>query len=251
MGLSEGVAPMSSSGSREDRPTPTSVSVIHEPPMRRLPDNASTEQIVLAYNEAVGAYARLAQQNASLTIEYRDQMEKRDTVTAAATEEFVVLGNTVRRVDDERVARMDERVAVIERQFVEPESMKRAKDLASIPPMRPEADSSHDLVKALGKAVADKFEEEVRNPGTPTTPSSEMVAKIAEETVQQIITRVRTAGRRSVEAEKLSARRRITTVIVVTSITTLGAIVTALAEHFSASERHREAPALVLPTRHS
>jgi hypothetical protein len=227
----------------DDRPTPPGGTARYEPSLRRLPEAASIDQIVFAYNEAVGAYARLAQQNATLVIECHEHMTIRDKAVEAVSDEVVILGATMRR--------LDERVGFIERRFFEPESMKRAKDLASIPPMRPEADSSHELAEALGKAVGDKFEEEIHNPGTPSTPSPETVAKIAEETAQQIISRVKNTGRHSVEAERIRSRRNINTVIVITTITTLGAIVTALAEHFSAPDRHREAPpALVLPPQH-
>src|SRR5271166_577341 len=178
-------------GAEGERPTPAD-----RPPLKRLPDHASIEQTIFAYNEAVHAYTRLAADNGTLAAACYAHMSKQDNEVELIRAEVVVLGAGVRDALDamrdirDRVIAIEEKLSSNIRQPAAISSIRRASDLASIPPTRPPGDSSHDLSKAAGAVVAERIDAEARNPTTPQ-PTPEVIAKIAEDTFQTIITQVK------------------------------------------------------------
>jgi hypothetical protein len=199
-----------------DRPTPPGVPhpvVNPRAAFRRLPEGASTEQLLHAYHEGMAAYANLA-------VEYRDLAQRCESRIETVVAEVVVLGV--------RVSAMEMSIAEIQRKAPPP-----------LPPMRPELGSNHDLARAVGTTVAARIDAEARNPATPP-PDAKTMARIAESVVASAFTKVKAdawsrieSERGAAETDRLAYRRKLITVSVVTSITTLGAVVTALVEHFA------------------
>jgi hypothetical protein len=175
-----------------------------------LPDRPSEEQLVLAYNEAVRAYAQqsadyaqLARENATLAVECREHMKTASKVFHLMESELVVLGAGVTKLND-RVTEVDAKIGITMASHVSAyhsPSMATAHKLASIPPMRPQADSSHDLAKAVGTAVAEQIEQEIHNVATPP-PSAETMANIASNTVQEVIGQIKKASWHKLELEQ-------------------------------------------------
>ena len=116
----------------------------------------------------------------------------------------------------------------------------------SMPPMREPLASSNDLAKAIGHDVAQEFEREQRNPSTPP-PNGATVAEIVRERVQHELLKVKADAlqkaeeqrqadeqeKRALAAINAKARTKAFWTAVTAAITTVAAVIYALAEHFS------------------
>jgi hypothetical protein len=109
-------------------------------------------------------------------------------------------------------------------------SLKRAKELASIPPkrMRGQLDSSHDLVEAAGKAVAEQIEAEAIDPATPA-PTTEIMEQISKRTIRDVVMRIKEASLTEIELERIRSDRKLWAAVIIAAISSI----TALVEHFT------------------
>jgi hypothetical protein len=178
---------------------------------------------------------------ANLAFECRDHMARRDNAVEVVGAEVVVQGAALRNVEgrvktfEGHLRSVEGRVTTIEKRL----GVRDAKSIPNLPPMRPELGSHSDLARAVSQTVAKRIDAEIKNKSTPP-PTTDTIAKIAEETVQTALTRIKAESwdrveeeRKAAERDRLTDRRRLRTVVIVTTITTLGAIIAALVEHFA------------------
>lgn len=108
-----------------------------------------------------------------------------------------------------------------------------------LPTMRPQLGSSHDLAKAVGSEVAERFEREARNPSTPA-PDAKKLAELAEEPVAIAIAKIKAEWWDRLEAERKAAETE--------RLATLAAEQKKREELAAAEARRREALELVNTT---
>jgi hypothetical protein len=129
-----------------------------------------------------------------------------------------------RGMSEETLRRLDR----IERHIGQPLPPMRD---GGVPPMREEATSSHDLAKAVGRDVAQRYEAERVNPSTPP-PSATTVAAMVEERVQIELLRIRAANLEKARAasdklveERRKDRRKILIAVIVSALSIAAAVV--------------------------
>src|SRR5208283_453799 len=83
--------------------------------LKKLREDASTEQLIFALNEAVEAYAHLAAESTNVAFECRDHMLRCDRDMAKVFAEITVLGVHVRSIEE----RADDKIVFSFRQHID------------------------------------------------------------------------------------------------------------------------------------
>ena len=93
---------------------------------------------------------------------------------------------------------------------------------------RGQLDSSHDLVEAAGKAVAEQIEAEAIDPAIPA-PTTEIMEQISKRTIRDVVMRIKEASLTEIELERIRSDRKLWAAVIIAAISSI----TALVEHFT------------------
>lgn len=184
------------------RPTAPAMDAVQPEPrvFRPLPEGASIEQLVHAYQEQAAAYATVAFALSHRLPSIETKLDNLGRDLHADRKERKELERDVAEIADE-LRKLTGRVGSLE--------SAAALARADLPPMRAETKSSHDLAKHVSKDVVAALQAYEQNPSTPPgPPSKDVQEKMIEERVAAALA-VRDAARlQKAEDDRLAALRQ-------------------------------------------